>query len=155
MLDLNIAGSKKFNTNIFQVFLNDIFVFCYNTTSSDLIKKKINKNCGCIKQSALKKSITMVRSLAQWTKTLSFPARISPNKNQKESVVNVLPVINTTVTPTQSNSSISQPCQENNKINSMMNSSPISEINQVSCFPLLLNVAKITYKYLIQTLFKY
>ena len=27
-------------------------------------------------------SITMVRSLAQWTKTLSFPARISPNKHQ-------------------------------------------------------------------------
>lgn len=71
----------------------------------------------------------MVRSLAQWTKTLSFPARISPNKTQKESVVNVMPVIHTTVTPSPSNSNISQ--QDNNKINSMMNSSPVPEINQV------------------------
>ncbi|VVC91832.1 unnamed protein product [Leptidea sinapis] len=29
----------------------------------------------------------MVRSLAQWTKTLSFPARLSPNRASKESVV--------------------------------------------------------------------
>lgn len=74
------------------------------------------------------KLVKMVRSLSQWTKTLSFPARISPNKHQKESVINVHPVI-TTVTPSPSNSSLSQPCHENNKINSLMNSSPISEVN--------------------------
>lgn len=75
----------------------------------------------------LSENYKMVRSLAQWTKTLSFPARISPNKHQKESVINVHPVI-ANVTPSPSNTSLSQPCHENNKINSLMNSSPISEV---------------------------
>lgn len=85
----------------------------------------------------------MVRSLAQWTKTLSFPARISPNKHQKESVINVHPVI-TNVTPSPSNSSLSQPCQENNKINSLMNSSPVSEVGRKNIYNCLIwcNITK-------------
>lgn len=38
----------------------------------------------------------MVRSLSQWTKTLSFPSRMSPNRNSKECNVNVHPVTTST-----------------------------------------------------------
>ncbi|XP_069703120.1 TNF receptor-associated factor 4 isoform X1 [Periplaneta americana] len=48
----------------------------------------------------------MVRSLAQWTKTLSFPARISPQKHQQHQV---------TATPTES-SVISAPTVSENSI---------------------------------------
>lgn len=76
----------------------------------------------------------MVRSLAHWTKTLSFPARISPNKSSKESVLNVHHhPISPTVTPTPSNNSLSQPaCIKNNEINNMMNNAPLPAINDVA-----------------------
>lgn len=75
----------------------------------------------------------MVRSLTNWTKTLSFPARISPNKQSKESVINVHPV-SPTVTPTLSNNSLSTPCKNYNEINNIMNSAPppISDVTKVS-----------------------
>ncbi|KAK4876039.1 hypothetical protein RN001_012461 [Aquatica leii] len=70
----------------------------------------------------------MVRSLAQWTKTLSFPSRISPNKNSKENVNTVSP----TVTPTISSNSLSPPCLKNNEINNIMNESHLtSELSQI------------------------
>ena len=69
----------------------------------------------------------MVRSLVQWTKTLSFPARISPNKSSKESVLSSPG--SPTITPTPSNMSLSPPCK--NEINNMKNSS-LNEVNQVS-----------------------
>lgn len=68
----------------------------------------------------------MVRSLTQWTKTLSFPARISPNKSSKESVN--IHQVSPTVTPTLSNSSLSK----NNDINMMNNHNSLTEVNQVS-----------------------
>lgn len=68
----------------------------------------------------------MVRSLVQWTKTLSFPARISPNKSSKESV------ISPTLTPTPSNNSLSSPCSKN-EFNIMKNNS-MNEVNKVSFF---------------------
>lgn len=93
----------------------------------------------------------MVRSLAQWTKTLSFPARISPNKtttNNKEcSLINVhqiTPPVNPNVRTSNNNMcsdspprSISPVCSDMNKINSMKNSqtnisSTMSEVSQVS-----------------------
>ncbi|XP_048518966.1 TNF receptor-associated factor 4 isoform X3 [Dendroctonus ponderosae] len=43
----------------------------------------------------------MVRSLAQWTKTLSFPARISPHKSKEAAAVSPL------ITPKPSNQSLS------------------------------------------------
>lgn len=74
----------------------------------------------------------MVRSLSHWTKTLSFPARISPNKQSKENVMNLHPT-SPTVTPTPSNNSLNQPCQKNNEINSMMNNnSSLTDVNKVS-----------------------
>lgn len=74
----------------------------------------------------------MVRSLTHWTKTLSFPARISPNKQSKENVMHVQPS-SPTVTPTPSNNSLSPPCLKNNEINNMMNNnSSLTEVNKVS-----------------------
>lgn len=60
----------------------------------------------------------MVRSLAQWTKTLSFPARISPNKSSKDNIAS-----SPTVTPTPSTNSLSphSTIQKNNEINVIMN----------------------------------
>lgn len=72
----------------------------------------------------------MVRSLSHWTKTLSFPARISPNKQSKESVINVHP-ISPTVTPTPSNNSLSPPSIKN-ELNNIMNNKTSSEMSQVS-----------------------
>lgn len=76
--------------------------------------------------------ITMVRSLAQWTKTLSFPARISPNKSSKESVN--IHQVSPTVTPTPSNNSLTGQIVKNNELNNMMNNncSSLTEVNQVS-----------------------
>lgn len=70
----------------------------------------------------------MVRSLAQWTKTLSFPARISPNKSSKDNVN--IHQVSPTITPTLSNNSLSK----NNEINTMMNNNhaSLTEVNQVS-----------------------
>ena len=79
----------------------------------------------CVRASA------MVRSLAHWTKTLSFPARISPNKASKESVVQVCAGGSPTVTPTPSNNSLAK----NNEINAMMNnggSVSSRDVNHVS-----------------------
>lgn len=71
----------------------------------------------------------MVRSLTQWTKTLSFPARISP-KSSKDSVN--IHQVSPTITPTLSNNSLSK----NNDINTMMNNhASLSEVNQVSFYP--------------------
>lgn len=76
----------------------------------------------------------MVRSLTNWTKTLSFPARISPNKQTKENIINIHP-ISPTVTPTLSNNSLSK--NNNNEFMNIMNSSPISEVSKVSCKSIL------------------
>lgn len=75
-----------------------------------------------------KEGSKMVRSLAQWTKTLSFPARISPNKSSKDGVN--IHQVSPTITPTLSNNSLSK----NNEINTMMNNnhSSLTEVNQVS-----------------------
>lgn len=78
----------------------------------------------------------MVRSLTQWTKTLSFPARISPNKSSKDSVN--IHQISPTITPTLSNNSLTKN-NEKNEINSMMNTknnnhNSLNEVNQVSVF---------------------
>lgn len=77
--------------------------------------------------------IEMVRSLAQWTKTLSFPARISPNNKSSKESVNISQG-SPTVTPTPSNNSLGPVCK-NNEINNMMNMnncSSLTEVNQVS-----------------------
>lgn len=76
----------------------------------------------------------MVRSLTQWTKTLSFPARISPNKNSKDSVN--IHQISPALTPTLSNNSLTKNNEKNTDINNMMNSNSnhnsLNEVNQVS-----------------------
>lgn len=80
----------------------------------------------------------MVRSLAHWTKTLSFPARISPNKSTKDSVINIhhQNQQSPTITPTPSNNSLSNipNCVKNNEINSMMNggAQTLNDVAQVS-----------------------
>lgn len=66
----------------------------------------------------------MVRSLSQWTKTLSFPARLSPNRTSKESVVNVQPIF-PGVSPTPSASSIPQGSEKT------ISPIPITEISQI------------------------
>lgn len=71
----------------------------------------------------------MVRSLSQWTKTLSFPARISPNRNSKECNVNVHPVTPPPLMPRKDKGSSSSPSPPPNV--------PITEISQiVSVYPL-------------------
>lgn len=67
---------------------------------------------------------TMVRSLSQWTKTLSFPARLSPNRTSKESVVNVQPG-SPGVSPTPSASSLPQGSEKT------ITPIPITEISQI------------------------
>lgn len=78
----------------------------------------------------------MVRSLTQWTKTLSFPARISPNKSSKDSVN--IHQISPALTPTLSNNSLSKTNEKNTDINNLMNSNSkhnsLNEVNQVSVF---------------------
>lgn len=78
----------------------------------------------------------MVRSLAQWTKTLSFPARISPNNKSSKESVNISQG-SPTVTPTPSNNSLGPVCK-NNEINNMMsmnNCSSLTEVNQIYSDP--------------------
>ncbi|OWR45507.1 putative tnf receptor associated factor [Danaus plexippus plexippus] len=67
----------------------------------------------------------MVRSLSQWTKTLSFPARLSPNRTSKESMVNVTPG-SPGVSPTPSASSLPQGSDKT------ISPIPITEISQIS-----------------------
>lgn len=80
----------------------------------------------------------MVRSLATWTKTLSFPARISPNNNKHKDII--VDVNSPTVTPTLSNNSLTKNNIINNNnntteyVNNIMNSSPISDVSKVSFF---------------------
>lgn len=62
----------------------------------------------------------MVRSLSQWTKTLSFPARISPNRNSKECNVNVHPITPPPAPPRKNQQSPSPPPNV-----------PITEISQI------------------------
>lgn len=69
-------------------------------------------------------TIKMVRSLSQWTKTLSFPARLSPNRTSKESVVNVQPG-SPGVSPTPSASSLPQGSDKT------ITPIPITEISQI------------------------
>lgn len=45
----------------------------------------------------------MVRGLSQWTKTLSFPARVSPQKPSKESKFHVSPSISPILPPSPIN----------------------------------------------------
>nr|CAH7736582.1 unnamed protein product [Callosobruchus chinensis] len=75
----------------------------------------------------------MVRSLSQWTKTLSFPARISPNKSSKESVN--IHQVSPTISPTLSSTSLAK----NNEINAAMNNNnnhaSLSEVNQIYSDP--------------------
>lgn len=81
----------------------------------------------------------MVRSLAQWTKSLSFPSRLSPNRNSKDcSGVNIHQVNPPPPTPPRNNkshnSSSPSPSHNNNNI-------PITEINQIVSFcPWFLNL---------------
>ena len=41
----------------------------------------------------------MVRGLTQWTKTLSFPSRISPQRQAKEGKIQVSPSVSPTTSP--------------------------------------------------------
>ncbi len=68
---------------------------------------------------ATKKKLKMVRSLSQWTKTLSFPARISPNRNSKECNVNVHPITPPALP------------RKNNQTPSPTPNVPITEISQI------------------------
>lgn len=84
----------------------------------------------------------MVRSLSHWTKTLSFPARISPNKQSKENVMNLHPS-SPTVTPTPSNNSLSPPCNKHNEINNMKNNnSSLTEVSYHIIIKSIKNVQK-------------
>ncbi|CAB3221297.1 unnamed protein product [Arctia plantaginis] len=65
----------------------------------------------------------MVRSLSQWTKTLSFPARLSPNRTSKESVGNGQS--SPGVSPTPSASSLPQSSDKT------ITPIPITEISQI------------------------
>lgn len=65
----------------------------------------------------------MVRSLSQWTKTLSFPARISPNRNSKDCNVNVHPISQPPALPRKNQQSSPSPPPSNNV--------PITEISQI------------------------
>lgn len=65
----------------------------------------------------------MVRSLSQWTKTLSFPARISPNRNSKDCNVNVHPISQPPALPRKNRQSSPSPPPTNNV--------PITEISQI------------------------
>lgn len=69
----------------------------------------------------------MVRSLSQWTKTLSFPARISPNRNSKECNVNVHPITPPALP------------RKNNQTPSPTPNVPITEISQIVSFHILNN----------------
>lgn len=77
----------------------------------------------------------MVRSLSQWTKTLSFPARISPNRNSKECSINVHPITPPPAPPRNKNSSQQQqPQQSQTPPSPPPPNVPITEISQiVSC----------------------
>lgn len=68
----------------------------------------------------------MVRSLTQWTKTLSFPARISPNRGSKECVVNVNPG-----SPLSSGGTPSPPPPPERKGAPTPPPRPITEISQI------------------------
>ncbi|KAL1375222.1 hypothetical protein quinque_009475 [Culex quinquefasciatus] len=77
----------------------------------------------------------MVRSLSQWTKTLSFPARISPNRNSKDCSVNVLPITPPPAPPRNKPATSTTTCSSSNS--STMSSPspppnvPITEISQI------------------------
>lgn len=85
----------------------------------------------------------MVRSLSQWTKTLSFPSRMSPNRNSKECNVNVHPVTTTTTSSGSSTPPPPTPPRKDKPQNQSMTSSagssspspppnvPITEISQI------------------------
>lgn len=68
----------------------------------------------------------MVRSLSQWTKTLSFPSRISPNRNTKECAVNVHPITPTPPALPKKNQS-----QQQSSSPSPPPNVPITEISQI------------------------
>ncbi|XP_055685595.1 TNF receptor-associated factor 4 [Lutzomyia longipalpis] len=72
----------------------------------------------------------MVRSLSQWTKTLSFPARISPNRNSKECNVNVHPITLPPPTPPRKSQANHQQ-QSSQESPSPQPNVPITEISQI------------------------
>lgn len=72
----------------------------------------------------------MVRSLSQWTKTLSFPARISPNRNSKECNVNVHPITLPPPTPPRKSQTNHQQ-QSSQESPSPQPNVPITEISQI------------------------
>lgn len=69
----------------------------------------------------------MVRSLSQWTKTLSFPSRISPNRNSKDCNVNVHPVTPPPAPPRKNNNQQTPPTAQLPPIPNV----PITEISQI------------------------
>ncbi|XP_319165.4 TNF receptor-associated factor 4 isoform X1 [Anopheles gambiae] len=81
----------------------------------------------------------MVRSLSQWTKTLSFPARISPNRNSKDCNVNVLPITPPPAPPRNKSTSTSSASTMSSSSSPSSSSSsptpppnvPITEISQI------------------------
>lgn len=75
----------------------------------------------------------MVRSLSQWTKTLSFPSRLSPNRTSKESVINMQPsgqqLPGSDTSPTPSAASITRHPEQKS-----VSPIPITEISQIVRF---------------------
>jgi hypothetical protein len=89
-----------------------------------------------------KTSSKMVRSLSQWTKTLSFPARISPNRHSKDCSVNVHPITPTTLQPPptpprKSNSNSSSSSSSSSPSPTTQQNVPITEISQIVSFRLI------------------
>lgn len=76
----------------------------------------------------------MVRSLSQWTKTLSFPARISPNRNSKECNINVHPITPPPAPPRNKNNSQQQQQPSQSPPSPPPPNVPITEISQIVSF---------------------
>lgn len=76
----------------------------------------------------------MVRSLAQWTKTLSFPSRISPNRNSKDcGGANVHQINPSPPTPPRNKTQQQQQQQQQQSVSSSPQPAnvPITEISQI------------------------
>lgn len=86
-------------------------------------------------------TVKMVRSLSQWTKTLSFPARLSPNRTSKESVGNG--PSSPGVSPTPSASSLPQSSDKT------ITPIPITEISQIVSFPFLIRHLNRSFRWII------
>jgi hypothetical protein len=100
--------------------LKEKFLKKKDTNHNNLCEESVEFHEFCVKvlQSNRNK---MVRSLSQWTKTLSFPARISPNRHTKDCNVNVHPITPPPAPPRKNQSSPSPP----------PNNVSITEISQI------------------------